>query len=218
LCNSISMVADAEDLTRQFQIDNVLSYFTNRHEIMPTESVSAIIVKDDKRQLDEFRWGLMPFWARDSVLLDSRSFEDKRVYERIIKKQRCIIPCSGFYVTRTEKKHTQWIKITMATGTFGIAGLYDVWRSSFSGEELRTCTMITTKSNSVVAPYLESMPAILDKDEIDQWLQPELKDLFVLQRLLRPMDALRMRTFTLASPKDKWESDADLEVTQPELA
>ncbi|MFD0681368.1 MULTISPECIES: SOS response-associated peptidase [unclassified Paenibacillus] len=217
MCKSISMLADVSQVTEQFKIDNVLSYLSNRYEISPTQSVSAIVVRDNSRQLDEFRWGLMPFWGKNSVCMDSRSITDKKVYKLILKKQRCVIPCSGFYVTKTEKKNTQWIKFTMNTGTFGIAGLYDVWRSSFDGEELRTCTMLMTEANSLIAPYQEQMPSILEPDDVEQWLQPDSKNPFTLIRLLRPMDSLRMRSYTLASAEDKFEAPTDFDYPHPEL-
>jgi putative SOS response-associated peptidase YedK len=218
LCKSISIVADAGELTDRFQIDSVLFHTSNRYEILPTQSVSAILVRGSRRQLDEFRWGLMPFWAKDSVWMDSRAITEKRIFQRIAKKQRCVIPCSGFYVTNSKKKHKdQWFKMTMRTGTFGIAGLFDVWTSA-SGEELRTCTMLMTAANSLVAPYEGRMPCIMESHEMDRWLEPELSDPFMLQTLLRPVDEGRMRCYSLVSAQDKYETDENLKVFNPELA
>ncbi|WP_165972083.1 SOS response-associated peptidase [Paenibacillus piri] len=218
MCESISVVADVSDVTNQFQIDNVLSYVSNRYEIKPTQSVSAVVVRNNKRLLDEFRWGLMPFWAKESVWMDSSSISDKRIFQRIIKKQRCIIPCSAFYVTTTENKSTRWVKVTMRSGTFGIAALYDEWHSASTDEELRTCTMFMTRANSIVSPYHHQMPAILEGDEIDEWLKPDLKDPYRIKSMLRPMEELRMTSYILASPKDKFEPVTEPELQRPELA
>jgi putative SOS response-associated peptidase YedK len=210
------MLADVSQVTEQFKIDHVLYHLSNRYEITPTQSVSAIVVRENSRQLDEFRWGLMPFWGKDSVCMDSRSVTDKKVYRRILKKQRCVIPCSGFYVTKTEKKNTQWIKFSLNTGTFGIAGLYDVWRSSYDGEELRTCNILMTEANSAVSPFYGQMPSILEHDSIDDWLQPGIIEPHVLRTMLQPVDSFRMLVNTLASPEDQYESPAELEYTYPE--
>jgi putative SOS response-associated peptidase YedK len=43
---------------------------------------------------------------------------------------------------------------------FGLAGLYDVWKSP-SGHELTTCTIITCQPNAVLAPIHNRMPVIL---------------------------------------------------------
>ncbi|WP_248925826.1 SOS response-associated peptidase [Paenibacillus hamazuiensis] len=216
MCNSISIGADVRQLTEQFRIDNVLFYSAGRREISPTESLSAILVRKNERQLDEFRWGLMPFWAKDSVWLDSRAILEKRAFQRILKKQRCVIPSSGFYITQTENKRTVRVKLTMRGGTFGIAGLYDVWRSS-SGDELRTCTMLMTEANPLVAPYMNRMPAILGPEEVELWLAQELKEPLELQALLKPMDDRRMLSQAVASTNGKF-SDADFDMPHPELA
>ncbi|SDN40283.1 Putative SOS response-associated peptidase YedK [Paenibacillus sp. yr247] len=213
MCQSISILADVNELVKQFRIDRLLSYSSNRYEVKPTESVSAVIMnKKGERLLDEFRWGLMPFWAKDAVCGDRDSIFTNIVFERIVKKQRCIIPCSGFYVSLTEGKTTQWIKFKMRSGTFGIAGLYDVWRAPSGEEELRTCMMLMTEANSLVSPYHRKMPAILDQDQAEMWLQPEMRDSRLLRSILRPVDDLLMIANVLSSPEEKLETGSDVSV------
>lgn len=213
MCHSISILADVNELVKQFRIDRLLSYSSNRYEVRPTESVSAVMMnKKGERTLDEFRWGLMPFWAKDAVCGDRDSIFTNVVFERIVRKQRCIIPCSGFYISVTEGKETEWIKFKMRSGTFGIAGLYDVWRAPSGEEELRTCMMLMTEANSLVSPYQRKMPAILDQDQAEMWLQPEMKDSRLLRSILRPVDDLLMVANVLSSPEEKLESGSDVSV------
>ncbi|MDQ0917869.1 SOS response-associated peptidase [Paenibacillus sp. V4I5] len=213
MCHSISILADVNELVKQFRIDRLLSYSSNRYEVRPTESVSAVMMnKKGERILDEFRWGLMPFWAKDAVCGDRDSIFTNVVFERIVRKQRCIIPCSGFYISVTEGKETEWIKFKMRSGTFGIAGLYDVWRAPSGEEELRTCMMLMTEANSLVSPYQRRMPAILDQDQAEMWLQPEMKDSRLLRSILRPVDDLLMVANVLSSPEEKLESGSDISV------
>ncbi|SDW68356.1 SOS response-associated peptidase [Paenibacillus sp. CF384] len=213
MCQSISITAQASELTERFELDNVLFYISNRYEVNPTDSVSAIIETKNGRILDEFRWGMVPYWARDSVRMDSSELFDKPIYERIANKQRCIIPCTGFYVTRTIGKEVHRMKLTMRSGTFAIAGLYDVFRPA-SGEEMRTCTMLMTSANSHVSPYQPLMPAILEQEDIGDWLQRGSRTPYELRSMLRPMDALRMVAIPLSpsiddmvdfeSPRTEW--------------
>jgi len=213
MCHSISILADVNELVKQFRIDRLLSYSSNRYEVRPTESVSAVMMnKKGERILDEFRWGLMPFWAKDAVCGDRDSIFTNVVFERIVRKQRCIIPCSGFYISVTEGKETEWIKFKMRSGTFGIAGLYDVWQAPSGEEELRTCMMLMTEANSLVSPYQRRMPAILDQDQAEMWLQPEMKDSRLLRSILRPVDDLLMVANVLSSPAEKLESGSDVRV------
>lgn len=213
MCQSISILADVNEVVKQFRIDRLLSYSSNRYEVRPTESVSAVMMNNKgERLLDEFRWGLMPFWAKDAVCGDRDSIFTNIVFERIVKKQRCLIPCSGFYISVTEGKKTEWIQFKMRSGTFGIAGLYDVWQAPSGEEELRTCMMLMTEANALVSPYQRKMPAILDQEQAEMWLQPEMKDSRLLRSILRPVDDLLMVAHVLSSPEEKLESDSDVSI------
>ncbi|MFC4810705.1 SOS response-associated peptidase [Paenibacillus sp. GCM10023250] len=209
MCQAISIAAASSELTERFALDNVLFHTAGRYEIFPTESISAIIHHKNERVLDEFRWGMVPYWAKDSVRMDSLKLFDKPIYERIAAKQRCIIPCTGFYVERTEGKVTERFKITMRSGTFAIAGLYDVFRQA-SGDEMRTCTMLMTKSNGLIAPFQPQMPAILEPEDIDDWLTRGARSPFELKNMLRMMESVRMLAIPLTPT-----GEADLEFEAP---
>ena len=215
MCQALSVHVNSAELVNKLQIEHVVRYTSEPQDINPTESLS--IVFDDPyegRMLDEARWGLMPFWAKDSVLMESRTMLWKPSFDRIIKKQRCIIPCNGFVISRTEGKETKRAKLSMRSGSFAVAGLYDVFRSP-SGGETRTCTLITTQANALVSPYQRHMPAILDEEHVEAWLSGRFDDLFQLHGFLRPMDPFQMVARELLSVKgDK----VAYEIPQPETA
>ena len=104
------------------------------------------------------------------------------------------------------------MKFKMRSGTFGIAGLYDVWRAPSGEEELRTCMMLMTEANPLVSPYHGNMPAILDQEQAEKWLDPELKDSRLLRSFLRPVDDLLMVANVLSSPAEKLETGSDVSV------
>ncbi|QHT59237.1 SOS response-associated peptidase [Paenibacillus lycopersici] len=209
MCQAIAITAASSELTERFELDNVLFHTSSRSEIQPTESISAIIHHKDERVLDEFRWGMVPYWAKDSVRMDSLKLFEKPIYERIANKQRCIIPCNGFYVSRTEGKVVHRVKIAMRSGMFAIAGLYDVFRPA-SGEEMRTCTMLMTKANGLIAPYQPQMPAILEPEDVSAWLTRGSRTPFQLTNMLRMMESVRMIAIPV-SPT----GEADMEFEAP---
>ncbi|MCQ6562513.1 SOS response-associated peptidase [Paenibacillus mendelii] len=214
MCQAISSAADVSELTERYQIEKVLFHSTHSREINPTESVCAVFEHPyDGRLLDEFRWGLMPFWAKDSIWMESRTMLWKPIFDRILKRQRCVIPCTGFYVSRTEGKQTHRAKVSMRSGTFAIAGLYDIFRAPTGGEETRTLTLITTQANGLVSPYSRQMPAILEEEHVERWLKGSFDDPFEMHAMLKPMDAMRMLSVPIGSaPGDKVE----FEVSRPE--
>ena len=66
---------------------------------------------------------------------------------------------------------------------FAFAGIYNVWESP-EGEKIPTYSIITTNANEKMSNLYDRMPAMLLKEEWDEWLDPEnhntkaLKDLF----------------------------------------
>jgi putative SOS response-associated peptidase YedK len=201
MCERFSLTTEMPELAREFRIDKVLTYYKPRYNVAPRQSIQVIVAADRERWLDEFRWGLVPFWAKDAVNADSLVLEEKRAFKRIFTKNRCVIPCDGYYVWQTsaDGRARQPMRIVMNhRRAFGIAGLYDVWRSPSDGSELRTVTLLTTAPNRLVAPMSDRMPVILDREGIDIWLDPSMKDRNRLRFLLRPLPHEEMRAYPVS--------------------
>lgn len=201
MCERFSLTADMPELVREFRIDKVLTFYKPRYNVAPRQPIQVVVAEGRERWLDEFRWGLMPFWAKDAVNADSLMLEEKRAFKRIFTKNRCIIPCDGYYLWQTNDngKTRQPMRIVMNNNrAFGIAGLYDVWRSPSDGSELRTATVLTTAPNRLVASMSDRMPVILDAEGIDMWLDPGMKDRNRLRFLLRPLPSEQMRAYPVS--------------------
>jgi putative SOS response-associated peptidase YedK len=156
-----------------------------------------------KRSLTDFRWGLVPSWARDSsvgirsINARAETLLEKGSFRTALAKRRCIIPADAFYEWRREGSVSQpWCFRPPGGAMFGFAGLYEVWRPKrpdmrddgpgWHGDWLLTCSIITTEANAVVRPTHDRMPAILAPDDWEAWLDPTSSDEAVLLRLLKP--------------------------------
>ena len=51
-----------------------------------------------------------------------------------------------------------------------MAGLWDVWKNPQTGEWIRSCTIITTDANEMVADVHDRMPVILGSEDWAKWL------------------------------------------------
>jgi putative SOS response-associated peptidase YedK len=112
----------------------------------------------------------MPYWSKDAVLADGRAIADRPIFRRIVNKQRCVIPCSGFYGWLSKGKVHQPIRFVFKDRrTFGIPGFYERWPRVDSAE-IRAFTMLSTAPNRVANSYMDRMPAMLDEEGIDAWL------------------------------------------------
>jgi putative SOS response-associated peptidase YedK len=66
-----------------------------------------------------------------------------------------------------------------------LAGLYDTWKAP-ERDELRSCVIITTTPNELVAPVHNRMPVILTEVDEAAWLNPDETETEALLSMLRP--------------------------------
>lgn len=198
MCRQYSISSDFQEIQSYFAIDESLMYYRPRYNALPTQSVPAITLENGKRTLQSFRWGLVPFWAPDAVNADLWNVHENEAYRKVIEKQRCVIPCNGFFYWKKEEKRMHPLRVVLRTnGIFGLAGLYECWRSA-KGDIHRTCTILMTRANGLVGEYDRRMPAVLESDEIAKWLEPDLLEMEYLNRLLKPSSEERWRAYPVS--------------------
>lgn len=160
----------------RFRVRNEPSQLLQNLDVRPSQQI-PVIVTDHEFEL--MQWGLVPFWARDVKLgyktINARSegIENKPSFKRALCTQRCIIPASAFFEWQgSPGLKTKYRIARPDRDMFGLAGLYDIWKSP-AGNELKTCTIITTTPNAVVAPIHNRMPVILLPNDEEEWLNPD---------------------------------------------
>lgn len=187
MCESFSLNANVQEIADYFRIDQVLDGSPGREMLKPTEIVPVILSRNGSRSLDQYFWGIFPFWAKDSVNARSETIRDHQAYRKIFVKQRCIVPCDGYYVRiPLGKKKEKLLRITLnGMRFFGLAALYDIWISP-NGVEHRSCTILTTPSAEPVSQYHSRMPVILDEAGMELWLSARPQDEDRLTGLFKP--------------------------------
>jgi putative SOS response-associated peptidase YedK len=80
------------------------------------------------------------------------------------------VPVSGFYEWTGDKKARKPHLFTATDGSplFALACFCDTWRNPDTGEEILSCTLITTAANEWMTPYHDRMPAVLAQAAIDR--------------------------------------------------
>ena len=155
-----------------------------RYNIAPMQDVPVIRRNAaGERELVEVRWGLVPRWAKDpsigNRMINARAetLADKPSFSTALKKHRCLLPADGFYEWKqTSSGSKQPFHIRMKDGEpFALAGLLERWLSP-AGEMLDTCTIITTRSNTLLAPLHDRMPVIVAPVSFDRWLDVANED------------------------------------------
>lgn len=173
------------------------------YNVAPTTQVSVVYEPrptDDQpeslRTLDLFKWGLIPFWAKDEKIgnrmINARSetAAEKNSFKRSLASRRCIIPADGFYEWKKlpDSKTKLPMYITRNDGApFAFAGLHDSWRGPERDlDPVRSCTILTTTANDKMADVHDRMPVMLPPSVWDEWLDPANDDVEALARLFVP--------------------------------
>jgi len=175
-------------------------------------AAEAAEAAESVRVLSLVRWGLVPSWAKDLSMGDrminarSESLASKPAFRRAFGKRRCIVPADAFYewkkagerdspgrASSGRRAPRQPYCIRRRDGEpLAFAGLWEIWRDPAVADAdapdawVRSCTIITTRANGVLAPIHDRMPVVLDEESWDEWLDPANHDLDALGALLVP--------------------------------
>ncbi|MGB5035813.1 MAG: SOS response-associated peptidase [Blastocatellia bacterium] len=173
-----------------------------RYNIAPTQRVLGIS-GEPERVATMYRWGLIPFWAKDasigSKLINARSetVAEKPSFRQALAKRRCLIPADGFYEWQKGPGGKTPMYIRYRDGRlFAFAGLWETWRPE-EGTPVSTCTVLTTEPNALMGPIHNRMPVILDPKDEAAWLDPETSPSVRLE-LLRPCAPDEMEAFPVS--------------------
>ncbi len=167
--------------------------YRSNYNVAPTHTMPVVGEnRDGQRTIRPFRWGLLPFWAKDEKvsysMINARaeSLATKKSFQKPFQQYRCLVPASGFYEWKGEKGNkTPYYIYPIHEPMFAFAGLYNVWKSP-EGGKVPTYTIVTTEANEKMSDLHDRMPVMLLKEEWDDWLNPENDDTKLLQDILNP--------------------------------
>lgn len=191
MCGRYTLTSsDQRRLGSRFQIslDETDQGGLGRYNVAPTQEVLAVKSNPEAeagREAVMARWGLVPFWAKDLKvgyrMINARAegLLGSRAYAPLVKKSenRCLIIADGFYEwlkAEKPKEPKQPMRFTVDGGEpFAFAGLATT--REWQGEQLTSCTIITTSANQDVEPVHDRMPVILPDAEAEAaWMSGKL--------------------------------------------
>ena len=195
MCGRFELI-DGKRVFVRYPVSNTMPSILDNTDVRPTQQ---ILVLQADHVLSLMRWGLVPPWATDprigSKMINARaeSVAEKPSFKRPLRFQRCIIPASAFFEWKSTTPGIKGAKVKLRIARkdgdlLSFAGLYDTWRTP-SGDELATCTIITTTPNSVVAPIHNRMPVILRPEYEEAWINPDLTEPVALVHMLQSYPA-----------------------------
>jgi putative SOS response-associated peptidase YedK len=167
-----------------------------RFNVAPTQDVPAVVQDRHGRRSELLRWGLVPRWARElntglsMINARAETLATSRAFGGLVERpsHRCLVLADGFYewiASEDPKQPRIPLRFSLpGGGSFFFAGLWTTWRGS-----VRSCTVVTTAANELVAPVHDRMPVVLTEPGAwEAWLDPAL-DGGAIAPLLAPLPA-----------------------------
>ena len=196
MCGRFTLSSPGEVLAALFELAEVPE-ITPRYNIAPTQSVVAVHASEGTgRHCEMMHWGLIPSWADDPAIgarmINARAetVATKPSFRSAFRQRRCLVVADGFYEWQKTERRKQPHYICLRGGRpFAFAGLWENWESRDSAStpaSIRSCTIITTEPNELVAPLHNRMPVILAPDDYPQWLDTDIRSPERLAPLLTP--------------------------------
>ncbi|MDY6901318.1 MAG: SOS response-associated peptidase [Cyanobacteriota bacterium] len=195
MCGRFTLVTEPESLKQVFDISDISNcQFESQYNIAPTQMVATVLYNSEteKRDCQLLRWGLIPSWSKDSKIgarmINARAetLAEKPSFRSAFKRRRCLVLADGFYEwEKLETKKQPYYFQLQDKQPFAFAGLWEEWQSP-EDEKIASCTIITTNANELLQSIHNRMPVILEQQDYEQWLDPQLQKTELLQELLQP--------------------------------
>ena len=206
MCGRYVLTAPGEVLAELFELDE-RPHLVTRYNIAPTQEVAIVRARPEGgRELATVSWGLVPHWAKERAignrLINARaeSLAEKPAFRDSFEKRRCLVLADAFYEwQKVDGRKQPWLLRLRGGGPFGFAGLWSTWRDRQSGEELESCTIVTTAPNELAAPIHDRMPVIVAQARHAEWLAPATVESAALAGLLVPYPADEMEAFPVST-------------------
>ncbi|WP_458414224.1 SOS response-associated peptidase [Schinkia sp. CFF1] len=213
MCGRFSLTAPIEEIIEFFNIVNgeELNYEIS-YNIAPSHNVLSIVSDGENNRGGYLQWGLVPSWAdHPSIgykMINARAetIEEKASFKSLLKRRRCLIVADGFYEwKKDEQGNKRPFRMTRKEKQLlAFAGLWDRWEKE--GTVLHTCTIITTKPNTIMMDIHDRMPVILSEEAQKIWLDRTIQDTGRLKQLLIPYPPEDMLAYEVSpivnSPKN----------------
>ncbi|TND07585.1 MAG: protein of unknown function DUF159 [Bacteroidetes bacterium] len=170
-----------------------------------------VLTSEDPAKIRRMTWGLIPHWAENhakaaelknqTLNAKSETIFEKPSFRYPILRRRCLVPVTGFYEWQSVNgKKFPYFIYSKNKKPFVLAGIYDNWVDTDTGEILQGFSILTTEANPMMARIHNSkqrMPLILPHEKQKAWISANAGRL-ELESLMQVFDETEMDSHTVS--------------------
>lgn len=203
MCGRYSFAPDLKIVNEHYDITADPEAAAPNYNCAPTQLL-PVISNETPQKLEKYRWGLIPFWAKDAAIgnrmINARAetLAEKPAFRSAFRKRRCLIPADAFYEwfrPSQGKRKIPYRIFLRNQQVFSIAGIWESWKDA-EAREIRSFSIITTEPNQMMKEIHNRMPVIIPKNAEETWLYSDTKT--ELLSLLKPYPSDEMNAYRIS--------------------
>lgn len=195
-------------------------------------SLAPVVTNDKPGEIQFFRFGMTPFWAKKQMyLINARSEGDhnsdddpmykgakgiisKPSFRKPIRSQRCLVIADYFIEGPKKEKLDKPYLVYLKRRPIALAGIWDQWANTETGEIISSFSIITTTPNPLLQKiHHHRSPVILHESDEHIWIADQ--PLSAITQLLEPYDGTDMNAYPIGK-RIKRPIENDIELLEPE--
>lgn len=193
------MVSNLNDISREFDADKGDFDLKVNYNVAPTQKM-PVIERHSPNSIHIRAWGYQPHWS-PKILINAQAekLSISNTWKKAFLENRCIIPANYFFEWKRLSDGKQPYMIRLKNKKMmGFAGLL-LTQKDKNGEEQTGFVIITTVPNKLMEKIHNRMPAILRKEDENDWLNPDIVEPEKLERMLLPISEEEMEAIPVSS-------------------
>lgn len=226
MCGRYAVTLPPEALRQYFRYEEQPN-FPPRYNIAPTQPVPIVrVLRDAGRQTSRHftlvRWGFLPRFVKDPKSFPlvfnakAETLAEKASFKNALKRRRCVFIADAFYEWQhfdKGKTGKPFLFHRRDCAPMGFAGLWETWMGP-NGEEVDTACIITVGANGTTSAIHPRLPAVLEPEAFERWLELDERASGEAYDLLKTPDENVLDFFEIGPAINKAQNDGE-EVQQP---
>jgi putative SOS response-associated peptidase YedK len=177
-----TLTVSPEEIKKQLNVDPTPGY-KHVFNAAPTHLL-PVITHLQPEGFSFFYWGLPPEMTKNKPIsrklinASTDQIASKISYKNALLKRRCLIPADGFYLWKqiSKKGKVPYRFIFNNEEVFMIAGIWEEFDSENSTDTHTFSMIINTARTDNFKTFSESIPAIIRKSNVKEWLSSDTQE------------------------------------------